>query len=627
MPDVSDKPFWKGFFEVFQPMPELTVDEWAALHRVLPQSGSATPGIWRNERTPYLVEIMRELSPQKKTEEIVFCKGSQIGATECAVNWMMYNIDMRPGPFLLIEPTIDMAEKLSKQRIGPSFAQCKKINEKIPEGRREGNSLLEKIYPGGFAVISCAGSPAALSSMPIRDIVLDEIDRYPFSAGKEGDPKELAAARQRTFFNRKRFILSSPAEMETSEIWKMYQDSDRRVYMLPCPHCNGVEGQPDNGYFELKFEHLQWEKGNPQTVLCFCPHCGGGIEEWQKTEMLANGVWIATNPGHWRAGFHLSALYSPVGWLSWKDVAKKFELAGNDPEKRKTFMNTILGLPWEESGETIANEYLERRKEQYACEIPPGVLFLTMAVDVQKDRLEYEVKGWGINEESWGIEYGVLRGSTTELISNDKDFPSPWQQLDAVRLRGYKRLDGTEMRIACAMVDAGYNSDAVYEYTKPRERMRVFAVRGYSTPNKPIMNRPSRNTKNRAAIFYTGTDTAKELIYSRLKIETPAPGYFHFPADDRTGYDAAFYAGLISEKRITVYRRGFKRLEWHKERNARNEPLDLAVYNLVAIRHLNIKWERFENQETKIVAAKETPKPQAKFSSYAPRQPGIALQV
>jgi phage terminase large subunit GpA-like protein len=639
----NEKPFWKGFFSVFKATPELNVAEWAAQRRVLPQGGSSTPGLWRNERTPYLVEIMEELSPQSRTKEIIFCKGSQIGATESAINWLMYSIDLQPGPFLVLQPTDTMAVRFSKQRLTASIQLCKEIRDKVGEGKRNGSSLQEKTYPGGYVVISGANSPASLASMPIGNIICDEIDRYPFSAGKEGDPLELVAARIATFPRAKMFFLSTPTYKETSPSWNLFLNSDQRYFYLPCPYCGDDKDQPNNGYFVLKFENLQWEPGKPETVMCYCPHCGGGIEEYQKTEMLKKGKWIAENPGHHRTGFHLSSLYSPIGWLSWVQVVRKFEAAGNDIEKRKTFNNTILGLPWEESGETIANEYLERRREQYICEVPPGVLLLTMSVDVQKDRLEYLVKGWGKYEECWAIEYGVLRGETSELISPDKEYPSPWQQLDIVRTKGFKRIDGTEIRIVCTMIDCGYNSDVVYHYTKPRERMRVFAVRGSSNPTKDIMNKPSRNTANRAAIFYCGTSKAKELIYSRLKIENAGPGYYHFPADEKGGFDAAFFAGLTCEKLIPVYKKnGHKRLEWHKAKSARNEPLDLDVYNLVAIRFLEKdlirltaqmeameKYEKsneekinLEKSEPKSVQQNEKPK-----RKYVEKNSGIHLAI
>jgi phage terminase large subunit GpA-like protein len=636
--NFNERPFWKGFFSVFKATPELNVAEWAAQRRVLPKGSSSTPGLWRNERTPYLIDVMKELSPQSRTKEIIFCKGSQIGATESAINWLMYSIDLQPGPFLILQPTDTMATSFSKQRLTPSIQLCKEIRDKVSEGKKAGSSLQEKIYPGGYVRISGANSPASLASMPMGNIICDEIDRYPISAGKEGDPLELVAARIVTFPRAKIFYLSTPTYKETSPSWNLFLNSDQRYFYLPCPHCGDDKDQPNNGYFVLKFENLQWEPGEPETVMCYCPHCGGGIEEYQKTEMLNKGKWIAENPGHYRVGFNLSSLYSPIGWLSWAQVVRKFEAAGNDIEKRKTFNNTILGLPWEESGETIANEYLERRREQYICEVPPEVLLLTMAVDVQKDRLEYLVKGWGKYEECWGIEYGVLRGDTSELASPDKDFPTPWQQLDIARTKGYKRIDGTEVRIVCVMIDCGYNSDVVYQYTKPRERMRVFSVRGSSTVDKPIMNKPSRNTKNRAAIFYCGTNQAKELIYSRLKIDNAGPGYYHFPADEKMGFDAAFFAGLTCEKKIAVYKRGFKRLEWHKAKSARNEPLDLDVYNLVAIRflekdliRLTAQMEALEKKTTAEPQPQPEPKPiqqnEKPKIKYAQKNSGIHLAV
>jgi len=645
MEDFNDKPFWKGFFSVFRATPELNVAEWAAQRRVLPQSSSSTPGLWRNERTPYLVDIMKELSPQSRTKEIIFCKGSQIGATESAINWLMYSIDLQPGPFLILQPTDTMATSFSKQRLTPSIQLCKEIRDKVGEGKKAGSSLQEKIYPGGYVRISGANSPASLASMPMGNIICDEIDRYPISAGKEGDPLDLVGARIATYPRAKTFYLSTPTQIQTSPSWNLFLNSDQRYFYLPCPHCGGDKSQPNSGYFVLKFEHLHWEKGKPETVKCYCPHCGGEIEEYQKTEMLKKGKWVAENPGHHRVGFHLSSLYSPIGWFSWVQVVRKFEAARSDIEKRKTFYNTILGLPWEDSGESIANEYLERRREQYICEVPPEVLLLTMAVDVQKYRLEYLVKGWGKYEESWGIEYGYLYGDTSELTSPDRDFPTPWQQLDILRTKGYKKIDGTEIRVVCIMIDCGYNSDTVYRYTKPRERMRVFAVRGSSVPTKPLMNKPSRNTINKAAIFYCGTNQAKELIYSRLKIETAGPGYYHFPMDEKTGFNAAFFAGLIAEKKVIVYKRGFKRLEWHKDNNARNEPLDLDVYNLVAIRFLEKDlirltaraeaMEKVANAEKpnseKINVEKSEPKPvqqnEKVNAKYPQKHSGINLAV
>jgi len=572
---------------------------------------------------------MNELSPQSKAKEIVFLKGSQIGATESAVNFLLYQMDLKPGSFLYVMPTIDDATKFSKQRFSPSIEAIESIRSKM--NKRSGNSLTEKVYYGGYTVLCGSNSPSALASLPIGNAICDEIDRYGAIAG-EGDPLELVRARLATFPYAKLFCLSTPTMEETSNVWRLYQESDRRVYKVQCPYCNKVS--KDDGYFEIKMEQLQWTKGHYHNVELCCPYCGQGIPEYKKTEMLAGGKWEAQNPGHWRVGFFLSSLYSPVGWLSWNAIARKFDEAGNDPERRQTFTNTILGLPWKEDGETIAQEYLTRRVEKYNAQVPDDVLLLTMAVDVQKTRLEYEVCGWARGEECWGIEYGRIEGSTHELDSGDPDFPSVWKVLDDIRRKDFIREDGYVMRIACVMIDSGgidTTTDTVYSYTLPREREKVFALKGSSQPSKPIYNKPSRNTRNRCALFPVGVDKAKELVYARLKINDKGPGYCHFPDDGAaTGYVPAYFAGLICEVRKVKFQNGYRKLYWWKPRDARNEPLDLRVYNTNAIRFLNPNWDVLEKRRQKLrlsgIYTDKTPKaPINKISAIRNTKDGIYL--
>jgi len=622
---AQNNPFADGFFEVFRPQPLINIPEWAELKRVLPASGSSGAGPWRNARTPYLVEVMEELSPQSKSKEIVFLKGSQIGATESAVNFLLYQMDLKPGSFLYVMPTETDAIKLSKQRLTPSIDAIESLRSKMQ--KRTGNSLLEKVYYGGYTVLSGSNSPSALASLPIGNAICDEIDRYGVILG-EGDPLELVRARLATFPYAKLFCLSTPTLEETSNIWRLYQESDQRVYMVQCPYC--YKAADNDGYFEIKMELIQWTKGEYNDVMLHCPHCGVGIPEYKKTEMLAGGKWIAQNPGHWRVGFSLSSLYSPTGWLSWKSIARKFDEAGNDPERLQTFTNTILGLPWKNTGETIAQEYLTRRVEKYNAQVPNEVLQLTMSVDVQKTRLEYEVCGWARGEESYGIEYGRIEGPTTELDSGDAEFPSVWKQLDAIRRKDFIREDGYVMRISCVMIDSGgidTTTDTVYAYTIKHEYPeRVFAVKGSSQADKPIFNRATRNTRNRCALFIVGVDKAKELIYARLKIEEPGPGYCHFPSDGAAGYTTQYFAGLICERRMIKYLNGYRKLYWWKPKEARNEPLDLRVYNLNAIRYLNPNWDVLEKRYAKPVKTDATPtaKDKAK-TAYVRRSEGITI--
>jgi phage terminase large subunit GpA-like protein len=590
---ISEYPFYEGLSSVLRPKPLIDVAEWAEQKRILPASGSSSPGPWRNSRTPYLVEVMKHLSPQSKTKEIAFMKGSQVGATESATNFLLYNMDQRGGSFLSVMPTESDAIKLSKQRITPSIEAIESIRSKMQ--KRTGNSLLEKVYTGGIVIMSGSNSPSALASMPIGNAIADEIDRYNISKS-EGDPLELIRARLATFPNAKLFCLSTPTLKSTSNIYRLYMESTQNIYKVQCPHCHEVAD--DDGYFEIKMDQLRWEKGKYDEVLLYCPHCGTGIEEYQKTKMLETGKWVEQNPGHPRVGFFLSSLYSPIGWLSWSTIARKFDECGNDPERLQTFTNTILGLPWEETGETIAQEYLTRRIEHYNAQVPNEVLQLTMAVDVQKTWLEYEVCGWARGEESWGIEHGKIEGPTTELDSGNIDFPSVWKQLDEVRKKDFTREDGYVMRISCVMVDSGgigSTTDTVYAYTLPRENQRVFAIKGSSQSSKPIFNKHTR-TRNGCALFAIGVDKAKQLIYDRLRIEEAGPGHCHFPSHEAAGYNADYFAGLISECRRFRWVKGYKKFYWWKPRDARNEPLDLRVYNLNAIRLLNPNWDVLENR-------------------------------
>ncbi|QHJ78110.1 MAG: hypothetical protein [Bacteriophage sp.] len=594
-----------GFCATFKPIPTLTVSEWAAKYRILPRSGSSSPGPWRNEKTPYLVEIMDTLSPSYPCHEVVFAKGSQIGASEAGLNWLMYTIDVAPGPMLAVQPTNKAVERWSKQRIGPSLKQCAKLQNKLSWG--DGNTIYQKEFIGGMLILTGANSPADLASMPIANIYFDETDRYPAEAGDEGDPIGLAARRTATFSRRKLFYTSTPTILGYSKIWILFLDSDQRYFYVPCPHC---------GEFQtIEFERLTWPKGQPEKVALACLHCGSLIYEHSKTKMLTSGYWKPHNPGHHRVGFHLSSLYSPVGWLSWTEIARMFETISDDVEMVKVFTNTILGLPYEESGEQIAAEYLLRRRETYNADIPDGVYFLTLAIDVQQDWIAYEICGWGIGEESWGIEYGELHGDLSVMTNNDPQNLSIWERIDQLRRSVYQRSDGSELRIVCTVIDSGgWWTDEVYRYTKPLNKYRVYAIKGASVFDRPFISKPSRNTKNKCRLYVLGVSQGKILVQKRLKKDVPnSPGYCHFPDDEERGYDPEYYAGLTSEKLTINIKRGRLIREWVKPKGVANEPFDLRVYNTAAIKIVDPNWSRvarrsnFVKRSNMNISSVETP--------------------
>ncbi len=583
-------PFAQGLFSVLKPHPVLQVSEWAERYRTLPQGGAAASGPWRNDQTPYLVEIMDALSSSSRAIEVVFCKGAQIGGTEAGTNWLMYLIDQEPGPIFALQPTVDNAIEWSKQRLGPSLEQCERTRRHLrpAKSRASGNTIAVKEFlNGAYLFLSGANSPNPLASKPIGYLYFDEVDRYPDETGKEGDPIDLAIQRMNTFPRGKAFFTSTPTLMGKSKIWDKYQDSDQRVYEVPCPFCGH--------YQEITFDRLFWEKGDYSDVCLTCVGCGCLIPELHKPQMLAAGKWIPRNPGHWRVGFHLSGLYSPLGWKSWGRIAREYEEAEGDVGKMTVFVNTVLGLPWEEDAEVIAEDYLKRRVETYDAEVPMGVLALTLAVDVQGDRLECEVVGWGKDEESWGIEYRIFEGDPTLLTTGDPNHPSVWERLTEYREKQFRHADGKPIGIRRVMIDSGGScTDIVYQYCHQHWRKGVSPVKGGSLAYKPLLSRPTKHGKGESFVwlYSLGVNKGKDLVFSRLKIETTGPGYCHFPDDPERGYDGHYYAGLIAEKKKKVRKNGVDVVVWELPNGARNEPFDIRVYNTAAIRSLRLDWDK-----------------------------------
>jgi phage terminase large subunit GpA-like protein len=392
------------------PDPLLTVSEWSDRHRMLSSKASAEPGRWRTSRTPYLKAIMDCLSPTSPVERVVFMKAAQLGATEMGSNWIGYVIHHAPGPMMAVWPTVEMAKRNSKQRIDPLIEESSALAELIAPARSRdsGNTILAKEFRGGVLVMTGANSAVGLRSMPVRYLFLDEVDGYPLDVEGEGDAISLAEARTRTFARRKIFIVSTPTISGASAIEREYEASDQRRYFVPCPHCNHPQW--------LRFEQLRWDKGQPETAAYICESCDTAISEHHKTWMLERGEWRSMAQGK-TAGFHLSSLYSPVGWRSWRDIAAAWEAAVNKESGSaaaiKTFKNTELGETWVEEGEAPDWQRLVERREDYRIgSVPLGGLLLVGAADVQKDRIEASIWAFGRGKESWLIEHRVLMGDT-----------------------------------------------------------------------------------------------------------------------------------------------------------------------------------------------------------------------
>jgi len=596
---TAEEVIYKGFIKGFKPDPiNLSVSQWADEFRLLSSKASSEPGKWRTDRTPYLREILDSLSSNNSIEQVVFMKGAQLGATEAGNNWLGYIVDLVPGPAMMVQPTVDMLKRLTKQRLDPMFSETPTLANKVMEkkSRDSQNTLFLKEFPGGLLLLAGANSPTGLRSAPIRYLFLDEIDGYPADCGGEGSPIKLAEARTRTFKrNRKIFLVSTPTEERTSQIEPAFLSGDQRYFFVPCPHCNE--------YQKLVFDNLRWEKNNPDKVFYSCCKCGEAINEGSKNTMLAAGKWIPTaeTKNKKLRSYHLNSLYSPLGWYSWSDIARDWEEAQGNVLKLKGFVNTVLGETWKDKGESPEWEFLYRRKEDYQPgTIPDGVLFLTAGVDVQKDRIELEIVGWSKNLVSYSIDYVSIIGDPT--------LAETWDKLDAIKDKIYLNKKNKKFQIEKMAIDTGFNTQIVYNYIRNSRDSRLMAIKGMNSgalmvgQPKYIDVKNDGKTYRRGLAFYpVAVSLIKEELYSFLNLEksvdgTTPRGYCHFPE-----YEAEYFKMLTAEQKKTISKRGVNVAVWEKIRN-RNEALDCRVYARAAAYQFGIDrftdedWKTFESR-------------------------------
>ena len=591
-----------------RPDPDLTVSEWADQHRKLSSRASAEPGQYRTARTPYLREIMDALSPRHPAQRISFMKAAQVGATEAGNNWIGFVIHHAPGPMLAVLPTVEMAKRTSRGRIDPLIAESPALRERVNPARSRdaGNSMLSKEFPGGILVLTGANSATGLRSMPARYIFLDEVDAYPASADEEGDPVTLAEARTTTFSHRRKlFMVSTPTIRGISRIEREYEASDQRRYFVPCPHCRHMQW--------LRFERLRWDKGRPEAAAYHCEGCEKPIAEHHKTRMLERGEWraTATSSDPHSIGFHISALYSPLGWKSWAQIARDWLAAQGSEEMLRAARNTLLGETWVESGDAPEWQRLAERRESYAgAQIPVGGLFLTAGVDVQKDRIEVDVWAWGRGLESWLVDHIVIAGGP--------DDPACWDKLTALLGRTWACGTGAVMMIGKLAIDTGYEAAAVYAWARKQGFEQVAPVKGLEGFNRATpVSGPTfvdatvagRRLRRGARLWSVATATFKGETYRFLRLERPsdedralgvldAPGTVHLP----DWIDSEWLKQLVAEQLVTLRnRRGYAHLEWQKMRE-RNEALDCRVYARAAAwimgadRWDEATWRRLEAQ-------------------------------
>ena len=569
--------------DAIRPRPIQTVSQWADRYRILSSKGSGEPGQWRTDRTPYLRQIMDDLSITSPVQRVVLMFGSQIGKTEVGLNWLGYVIDHAPAPMLAVLPTLEVRKRWVRQRLDPLLNESPRLRDKLENRRKRdsGNSEDLKDFPGGMLVISGANSPSSLASMPIKYVLCDEVDRFPWEAGAEGDPLGLIDERTKTFPRRKVMLVSTPTVKGVSRIEQEYLASDQREYHVPCPHCGE--------YQVLRWRHPDGMHGlhrvaSTGRTYYTCRECGAEIDEHHKPEMLAAGRWIARYPDRKVRGYHLNGLYSPLGLgFTWSELMAQWDLAKSDTSNLKRFVNTTLGETWEEEGDDIVDLALLTRP----ADLPKSraIEAITIGVDVQKDRLEATVVEWGHDEEAWVVAHHILPGDTTSAET--------WDDLDLL-------VHDTGAHLTA--IDSGYNTQMVYDYCESRRwAVPIKGITGMSRPliedEKRRKQRLRTRRKKGAYLEPLGVDQGKQILYSRLRITQTGPGYIHFAREP--DFDEEYFAQLAGEKLVTKVRGHRPVQEWVSTR-ARVEALDCLIYALAARRLLATTHRSQTTTTTKI---------------------------
>lgn len=572
----------------WKPPPKLTVSEWAAAERRLSSEASAEPGKWRNRRTPYMVEIMDAVTDPAITE-ITMKTSAQIGKTEFENNVIGYFIAQDPCSMLMVQPTESMSKSWVNERFNPMIRDCPCFKDVLTE-----DNMLHKSFVGGFLAIGYAKAPSTLASRPIRIVLFDEIDRYDLNIKNEGDPVNIGEKRTTTFHNKKIIKVSTPALKGSSRIDKSYDESDQRIYKVPCPKCGS--------YHFIDWESIKFDSSDPKgTAVWVCPSCATEIEHFKKQTMLEKGKWEGQQPFNGHAGFHLNELYSP--WVTWGEVADSYLKAKTTEETKQTWVNLSMGISYEPKSQKVDSSTLSTLKEGYTAELlPRGVLWLAAGVDTQNDRFEVDIWGFGFGEEAWFVESKIILGDPSKQETRD--------ELDQYLLTTWRTEAEYTLPINTTFIDSGgQRTKYVYDFVRGKAGRRIFAIKGASTENPYDNNvevsKQGYSKKYRCSLVMLHVSKLKLQFYQRLKQSLASnseeskpnggPGYIHFPKD----CDDEFFQSLTAEKlsRKTVSR---KHVYYWEKVIERNERLDNAIYARAALMQFKPDFDKIsENYEKK----------------------------
>lgn len=564
---------------------------------------------------PWQKKILRDLNNRDIVRHVLVMAAQEAGKTEIGNVGIGYCVDQNPCGIQVMLPDLDAAEAWMKEKFTPMVRAHDCFRGKIADGtkREAGNTIRHKIFPGGFVSVSGSNAPAGLARRSARFLWSDEPDRYPESAGVEGDPVTLLWNRGGSYHDVIQLITGTPTIKNQSRIMREFEDSDQQYLFVPCPYCKEFQ--------ILKWEFMEFgsrKRGTVEDPGYICSKCEEMWDDKQRCGAIRTGELKATAPFKGIRGYHLSGLYSlrrpQRGYKTRMQemVVKFLEAKKRGKTSLKVWINTFLAEPYEDEGDSVDPIPVMKRCEQYKDEIPEDVLLLVASVDVQPNRLEIEIVGAGNNEETWGIEFEIIEGDPLAMMT--------WNKAKEFLFKKRKHPILGDMTPLVVTVDSGHATKAVYPFCKSCWPKRVYPVKGSSTEAAP-----AAVLSKRKALVMVGTDTLKETIYSRLRLEQPGPGYMHYPIG--RGYDEEYFIQLTSETVSTKWEKGKLKRKWEKKRE-RNEALDIRVYAFAALHIINANWNKLAaNLEKKKETPKEEEKPKEETRTTTTTQPSRRREI
>jgi len=577
------------------PPEQITVSEWAERYRILDSKSSAMPGTWSNSITPYLVGVMDEFN-NYETEEIIFCKPTQVGGTEALQNMIGYIVMQDPAPTMIVYPTDVLARSVSENRLQPMLKATPEIRKKFDEN----SSLLELQFEGMYLSLAGSNSPSGLASKPIRFLMLDEVDKYPGASNKEADPIKLARERTKTFHNKKIYMTSTPT-LKTGHIWKAKEGADiEKHFFVPCAHCGE--------YIEFNFSNIRFPKeegmsyaDRAEFATYVCQKCGCAISDNDKHNMLRRGEWriVRHNTKYARkVAFWINTLYSP--FVRWSDIAKEFLTSKDDPEDLQNFVNSWLAEPWEDTKlKTNAELVMERQTDVPEFMIPHWAKMLTAGVDVQENSFYWSIRAWGDFLTSQNIAHG-------QALS--------FEEIDRVMNLEYYKADGEPMLVRLCLVDSGDQTDMVYDFCVTHSDW-ALPVKGSSHAQLSHyklskINREGSSANGMTLVLVDG-GKYKDMIAGRMQKPNGKGSWMVYD-----GCDEEYAQQVTAEHKVNVKKNGVVRQEWQqKHSHGDNHYLDTEVYALAAadilgVRTLHLQTEEVPDRETPREEDEEIPEEQ-----------------